>query len=106
MSDAAGELADHLHAQRPLEPGGQFDFFALVLLALENVGNHISREAHRRDWEIKAARRPKPVEPEDALIITGLLQDDAGPGANSEAEECLPCVAKRQPRDVARSDYA
>ena len=40
------------------------------------------------------------------MIITGLLQHDAGPGANSEAEERLPCVAKREPRDIALSDYA
>jgi hypothetical protein len=24
-----------------------------------------------------------------------LLQHDAGPGANSETEECFPCVAKK-----------
>ena len=35
-----------------------------------------------------------------------LLQHDAGPGANSETEECFPCVAKREPRDVARGDDA
>src|SRR4029077_2195519 len=105
VGDSTGELADHLHPQRPLKPGGQVDLFTLALLALESVGSHICGEAHRIEWEIKAARWPKPVEPEDASIIARLLQHDAGPGADSEAEEYLPCVAKREPRDVARGDY-
>src|SRR3984957_7258629 len=35
-----------------------------------------------------------------------LLQHDAGPGANSETEECFPCVAKREPGDGAHGDDA
>jgi hypothetical protein len=93
-------------AKRALEPCGQFGCFDLVLLALENVSNHVSREAHRGAWEIKAARRPKPVESENASIIARLLQHDARPGANSEAEQRLPCVAKRESRDVGRGNDA
>src|SRR4029077_3765066 len=58
------------------------------------------------EWEIEAARRPKPVEAENASIIARLLQHDARPGANSEVEECFTCVAKRESRDVGRGDDA
>ena len=82
----------------------EFRLFALADLTLERIGERVSREPHRLQREkISPARGLKPVEPEDASIIAGLLQHDAGPGANSEAEECLPSAARREPRDVGRA---
>ena len=105
MGDSAGELADHLHAQRPLEPGGQLGIFAFADLALESVGNSVCGETDRGEREKKPVHGPNFVEPQDAPMIARSLQHDAGPGVNSGGEECFLSVAGWEPRDVRRSDY-